>query len=134
MRAYEFINEARGKSRNGEKLSHNNMMATPSVHKVRDQGGYDRTYHLNRMGMAMAMADGRSKKAVHMEPSSFVEKYNTIHPYTEAEHNMLHQAMNTIPTDHKEVVNWSKSMEPDDTNRSSPMTGFSGYGKKKKKK
>ena len=50
-----------------------------------------------------------------------VEKYNTIHPYTEAEHNMLHQAMGAIPTDHQQVVPWSKSMEPDDTHKASPV-------------
>lgn len=133
MRASEFITEEHTKGHNGGKLSHNNAQATPSMHKVRDEGGYDRTYHLNRLGMAMAMADGKSKKPVDMESSSFVEKYNTIHPYTEAEHNMLHQAMGTIPTDHQEVVGWSKSVEPDDTNIGSPMKGFAGYGKKKKK-
>ena len=62
-----------------------------------------------------------------MDNASFVEKYNTAHPYTEEEHNMLHQAMKTIPTEHQEVVPWSKSMEMDDTNKTSPVSGFKGY-------
>ena len=33
------------------------------VIRMRDVGGYDRTYHLNRIMMAAAMADGRSRHA-----------------------------------------------------------------------
>lgn len=121
MRAHEFITEEHTKGHNSGKISHNAAKVSRSYHKVRDEGGYDRTYHLNRLGMAMAMADGSSKKPIDMESSSFVEKYNTIHPYTEQEHNMLHQAMGAVPTDHQEVVGWSKSEEPDDTHRVSPV-------------
>ena len=69
-----------------------------------------------------------------MDSASWTEKYNTVHPYTEEEHNMLHQAMKTVPTEHHEVVPFSKSMEPDDTHKSSPIQGFKGFGKSKKKK
>lgn len=116
MRAHEFINEAKE-----GKISKRAEQATRGTHKVRDDGGYDRTYHLNRLGMAMAAADGKSKNPVDMDSASWVEKYNTIHPYTEAEHNMLHQAMNTIPTEHHAVVPFSKSMELDSTNKTSPV-------------
>ena len=134
MRAHEFITEEITKGHNGGKISHNASQAVRSYHKVRDNGGYDRTYHLIRLGMAMAMADGSSKKPTDIDASSFVEKYNTIHPYTEQEHNMLHQAMGAVPTDHKSVVGWSKSQEPEDTHKSSPIKGFDGYRSKKKKK
>lgn len=116
MRAHEFIIE--GKE---GKLSKRAEKASPGTHRVRDDGGYDRTYHLNRLAMAMASADGKDKKAVPMDSSSFVEKYNTIHPYTEAEHNMLHQAMKTIPTEHQDVVPFKKSIELDSTNKVSPV-------------
>lgn len=116
MRAHEFINEsAEGK------VSKRAAQATKGMHKVRDAGGYDRTYHLNRLGMAMASADGKSKKPVDMDSASWVEKYNTIHPYTEEEHNMLHQAMKTVPTEHQATVPFSKSMELDSTNKTSPV-------------
>ena len=115
MRASEFINEAKG-----GKLSKRAEQAMPGTHKVRDAGGYDRTYHLNRLSMAMASADGQSKKPIDMDSASWVEKYNTVHPYTEAEHNMLHQAMKTIPTEHQATVPFSKSMELDSTNKTSP--------------
>jgi len=88
---------------------------------MRDVGGYDRTYHLNRIMMAAAIADGQSKKPVSMDASSFIEKYNVAFPYTDEEHMMVFQAMATIPTDGKELTKRSKSKEPDDTNKTSPM-------------
>lgn len=124
MRAHEFIFEADGK------IPKTAEQATKGTHRMRDVGGYDRIYHMNRMMMAMAQADGKSKKPVKMDSASYVEKYNTAHPYTEEEHNMLHQAMKTIPTDHKEIVPWSKSMEMDDTHKVSPIKGFKGYARK----
>ena len=128
MRAHEFINE----NKNGP-VPKNADQASTGVHKTRDVGGYDRIYHMNRMGMAMAMADGKSKNKVDMDGGSWVEKYNTIHPYSKEEDNMVHQAMKTVPTDHKASVA-RRSMEPDDTQKTSPIMGFSGYGEKPKKK
>jgi hypothetical protein len=123
MRAKEFVTEAEGK------MHSHAAAASNGTHKTRDKGGYDRTNHLNRLMMATAMADGKSKKPVSMDSASWVEKYNTVHPYTEEEHNMLHQAMATIPTEHKEVVPWGKSKEADDTHKVSPVTGFKGYAR-----
>lgn len=123
MRAKEFINEA---SKSG-KLHKNQVAATKGVFKARDVGGYDRTYHMNRMMMAMAMADGTSQDAVIMDYDSFAEKYNTIHPYTIEEYNMMVAAKKTIPTDFEEVVPYSKSKEAEDTNTKSITTGFKGY-------
>ena len=123
MRANEFIAESEGK------MQHYASNASQGTHKTRDKGGYDRTNHLNRMMIAMAMADGRSKKAVDMDSASWVEKYNTAHPYTEEEHNMLHQAMATIPTEHEQVVPFSKSKESDDTHKTSPVQAFQGYAR-----
>jgi hypothetical protein len=123
MRAQEFIIEGEGK------MHKHAAAASQGTHKTRDKGGYDRTNHLNRLMMATAMADGKSKKPVDMDSASWIEKYNTAHPYTEEEHNMLHQAMATIPTEHKEVVPFSKSQEADDTHKISPVIGFKGYGR-----
>lgn len=121
MRASEFLSEGEGK------IPEEAEQATKGTHKVRDVGGYDRVYHMNRLMMAMAQADGKSKKPVGMDSSSYVEKYNTAHPYTEEEHNMLHQAMKTVPTEHQEIVPWSKSSEMEDTHKVSPVKGFKGY-------
>jgi hypothetical protein len=87
---------------------------------ARDVGGYDRVYHMNRLMMAMAMADGRSTDKVDSHPDTWFEKYNTLHPYTEAEHNMVKAAMKTIPTDGHEIIKDHRSIEPNDVNKSSP--------------
>lgn len=121
MRAKEFIVEGKGT------MPKHAEQATQGTHKVRDKGGYDRTYHLNRMMMAMASADGRSKKPVKMDSSSYVEKFNTAHPYTEEEHNMIHQAMATVPTEHEEIAAFGKSSEMSDTHKTSPISAFKGY-------
>lgn len=127
MRANEFISEDRkGKIPGG----HDNSM--PGAHIVRDNGGYDRTNHMNRMMMAMACHDGKSKNAIprnQMDPASWVEKYNTAHPYTKEEDNMIHGAMKTIGADAHHVVSDHRSIETPDTHKVSPVTAFKGYGR-----
>jgi hypothetical protein len=124
MRAHEFLTEAEGKPH-----PHHSSVSQ-GIFKTRDIGGYDRIYHMNRLWMAMAMADGKSQDAVEMDSASFAEKYNTVHPYTEEEYNMFVAATKTIPTDKKDVVPYSKSQEPDDTNKTSLVKPFKGYKKK----
>ena len=53
MRASEFLIEKRI-----GKIGNRRQAATRGLHKFRDQGGYDRTYELNRVMMAAACADG----------------------------------------------------------------------------
>ena len=124
MRASEFLTEGEGK------MHDHHAQATQGVYKSRDIGGYDRIYHLNRLMMAMSMADGKSQDAVDMDNASFAEKYNTVHPYTEEEYNMFISATKTIPTDKKNVVPYSKSKEPKDTNTTSLVKPFKGYKRK----
>jgi hypothetical protein len=118
MRAKEFINEAEGK------IHPDFAKATQGVTRMRDVGGYDRTYHLNRIWMAAAMADGKSGKAVDIDTASWSEKYNVAIPYTDAEHLMVMAAMATIPTDGQELQKRSKSVEPDDTYTISPVNNW----------
>lgn len=120
MRAHEFLTEGDGK------MHKHQEDVTSGVFKSRDVGGYDRIYHMNRLWMAMAMADGKSQDAVDMDAASFAEKYNTVHPYTEEEYNMFVAATKTIPTDKKDVVPYSKSKEPEDTNKKSLVIANKG--------
>jgi hypothetical protein len=120
MRAREFIKEARG---DGLVPAHLKQAAHGAI-RSRDVGGYDRTYHLNRLWMAAAMADGKSKRPVDMDAASFVEKYNVAFPYSDLEHLMLLQAMATIPTDSKELIKRGKSEEPKDTYTVSPVNNW----------
>ena len=87
--------------------------------KFRDVGGYDRTYHLNRIMMAAAMADGTGEP-VKMDQASWIEKYNSARPYTEAEHNMMKTAFKTIDSDYIHTEKDHKSKETPDTNIKSP--------------
>ena len=127
MRAQEFVTEGFSE-RPKAKMHPNHEDATPGTHLSRDPGGYDRIYHLNRLMMAAACADGKNKKAIPgVDASSWYQKYNTIHPYTDVEHNMIHQAMATVPTDGGEIVKNRRSLESDDVHRVSPVKGFKGY-------
>lgn len=116
MRAKEFIIETApdGKIKDSDKDAHTGMW------RMRDIGGYDRTYHLNRFMMAMAMADG-SGKAVDMDASSWAEKFNIAHPYTPEEHNMVRAAMATIPTDGEQLSDDLMSHETKDIQKISPL-------------
>lgn len=125
MRAHEFLSESSGDG----KIHTNHEQASTGMVRSRDVGGYDRIYHMNRMWMAMAMADGKSQDAVEMDSASFAEKYNTVHPYTEEEYNMFVSASKTVPTDKKTLIPYSKSQEPTDTNVKSLVVGFKGYEK-----
>jgi len=120
MRAKEFVSEAKP----GGKIPKDLEDKSQGAIRMRDTGGYDRIYHMNRIGMAAAMADGSSKKPVDMDSSSFVEKYNVAFPYTDAEELMMFQAMATIPTDGTELAKRSKSKESDDTNITSPVADW----------
>ena len=124
MRANEFLSEGSGK------IHKHHAHVSPGIMRSRDVGGYDRTYHLNRMMMAMAMSDGMSQDAVDMDYDSFAEKYNTVHPYTEQEYNMFVSASKTIPTEKQTIVPYSKSQEPEDTNTKSAVVSFKGYKRK----
>lgn len=89
--------------------------------RFRDKGGYDRTYNLNRIMMAAAMADGRTEKPVDMDQASFVEKFNLARPYSEAEHNMMKQAFNTVDSEYNHTETDHRSREDDDVHRQSPV-------------
>ena len=116
MRAKEFLSEINNGKGFETKLDpdHSNVMKGAS--RSRDVGGYDRVYHMNRLMMAMAMADGMSTGPIKSAHSTWFEKYNTMHPLTQEEDNMIRAAMKTVPTDGKHVSNYSKSKEADGAN------------------
>jgi hypothetical protein len=122
MRASEFIAEAKETPIPGHA---ENQMQTAI--RARDVGGYDRTYWLNRFGMAVAKADGKSRKAVDSPSSSWNEKYNTLHPYSKEEVNMVHQALATVPNEGKKMISNHASEEKPDTHKVSPVKAFKGY-------
>ena len=91
------------------------------VYLARDVGGYDRVYHMNRLWMAMACADGKSAKATKSPASGWSEKYNTIHPFSDADNLKIQSALKTVPSDHGHIGKNHKSKEYDDINKVSPV-------------
>jgi hypothetical protein len=91
------------------------------VYLARDVGGYDRVYHMNRLWMAMACADGKSAKATSSPASGWSEKYNTIHPFSDADDLKIQSALKTVPSDHGHIGKDHKSKEYNDINKVSPV-------------
>jgi hypothetical protein len=115
MRAREFMAEAAA-----AKISKRNSQATRGLDKFRDPDGYDRIYELNRIMMAVAATDGDVDPLVSKE--SWSGRYNTAHPYTEAEQKMLEKAYKAIGSEHHDLNNGNmKSQELESTNKKSPV-------------
>lgn len=126
MRANEFITE-----RKIAKPTKRQSQSTTGLSKFRDPGGYDRTYELNRVMMATACADGTTPLALDAETWS--GRYNTAHPYTQIEADMLKQAFKAVGSDAKDLNHGdNRSLELDTTNSTSPVLGFKGFKSKKK--
>jgi hypothetical protein len=99
------------------------------MHKFRDPGGYDRTYELNRIMMAVASADGTTPLEIDAETWS--GRYNTAHPYTDIESKMLKQAYKAVGSDMEDLNHGDdESEELPDTNTQSIAKPFKGYKRK----
>ena len=121
MRAREFVMEQhRGRMRRVA------QQAMPGTWRFRDSG-IDRAYNLNRVMMAAACADGQSTRPVDMDSSAWNDRYNTAHPYTEAEHRMMQQAFGAVDTEYDHAVADHSSREHPGVNKTSPIQGFQGY-------
>jgi hypothetical protein len=129
MRAIEFITEAKRRG----KLTKRQDQSTVGVNLFRDPDGYDRTYELNRMMMAVACANGDGSP-LNVDAESWIGKDNSAQPYTKLEQDMLKQAAKAIGSKLKDPNKGDlRSMELDSTNKISPVLGFKGFGKPKKK-
>jgi len=125
VRAHEFISEG---TKGSVPKRHNK--AQPGAYKFTDNGT-DRTYHLNQIMKAVAMADGSSTKALKMDDESFAGKHNLAYPYSDLEHNMMQQAFNTVsPTHAKHMIKGRDSSELDSVNKTSPINPRRDYRKK----
>ena len=127
------INEIIVEGRDGKKPDRQTRADTGEW-QFRDDGGIDRQYNLNRVMMATAMADGVSEDAVDMPQSSWVEKFNVARPYTEQEHKMMKAAFKTVSSENYHTEKDHKSREPEDTNKTSPMSDRGWIKPKNKRK
>ena len=117
MKIKDIIIEAAGKIRDDA------AAASRGVTRFRDEDGIDRGNNLYRTMNAAACHDGKTQDAVSadkMDSASWIEKYNTAHPYTEAEHNMVKGALKTMGSVSDDPVPFSKSAETTDVHKVSP--------------
>jgi hypothetical protein len=122
MRASEFLIE-----KQVGKIGNRRQAGTRGLTKFRDIGGYDRTYELNRVMMAVAMADG-SGKPLDLDTESWSGRYNTAHPYTDEEAAMLKQALRATGSETQDLNSGdNRSQEVESTHTHSPVVAFKGY-------
>jgi hypothetical protein len=122
MRASEFLIE----KHNG-KIGQRRQASTRGLTKFRDIGGYDRTYELNRVMMAVACADG-TNTPLDLDTESWAGRYNTAHPYTDEEAAMLKQALRATGSEQHDLNHGdNRSLELPSTNTTSPIKSFKGY-------
>jgi hypothetical protein len=124
MRAKEFISE----SKKG-KISNRHRQSTKGLNVfAKTNNNFDRQYDLNRLMMAVACTDGISPIDINSE--SWIGKYNSAHPYTKEEQDMLNIAYKTVGLVHKDLNNGDlNSQELTDTNVTSVIKPFKGYKK-----
>jgi hypothetical protein len=122
MRAFEFLIEKRV-----GKIGTRRQTATRGLTKFRDHGGYDRTYELNRVMMAVARADGTGAP-LDLDTESWAGRYNTAHPYTDEEAAMLKQALKATGSETHDLNSGdNRSQELESTHTHSPLVAFQGY-------
>lgn len=80
--------------------------------------GFD--YNFNRVGMAVAMADG-SKDGLDIDDRTWFHHDNVAVPYTDQEAKMFDQAFKAVKTVVNPVVKDHKSSEPNHVNNVSPV-------------
>jgi len=122
VRAHEFLIE-----KQIGKIGNRRQAGTRGLTKFRDFGGYDRTYELNRVMMAVACADG-SGKPLDLDSESWAGRYNTAHPYTDEEAAMMKQALKATGSETHDLNSGdNRSQELESTHTESPVVAFKGY-------
>ena len=119
MRAHEFVIEGKGK------ITKRHQSATRGLN-VFSSTTFDRLYDFNRVMMAAAATDGLSTPDIDSE--SWHGKYNTAHPYTQEEQNMMKQAYKAAGIKNRDINHGDlDSEEPPGGNDKSPVVAFRGY-------
>ena len=80
--------------------------------------GFD--YNFNRVGMAIAMADGSGKK-LNIDDRTWFHHDNVAVPYTEVEAKMFDQAFNSVKTVVNPILTDHGSKEPNHVHIVSPV-------------
>lgn len=121
MRAREFIAEQDGK------IGTRRQAATVGLNTFGDSERTNSDYTLNRVMMAVAMADG-TDATIDMDEKSWVGKKRAAFPYTQVEQQMLKQAYKAAGAVYQDLNKGDlDSEEHPAVNTTSPMQGFKGY-------
>ena len=121
MRAQEFITEQDGK------IGKRRQVATVGLNLFSDAERTSSDYTLNRVMMAVAMADG-SDAPIKMDSKSWVGKKRAAFPYTEIEQQMLKQAFKAAGANYTDLNHGDlDSEELASNNTQSPVKPFRGY-------
>ena len=121
MRAQEFITEQDGT------IGKRRQVATVGLNLFSDAERTSSDYTLNRVMMAVAMADG-SDAPIKMDSKSWVGKKRAAFPYTEIEQQMLKQAFKAAGANYTDLNHGDlDSEELASTNTQSPVKPFRGY-------
>ena len=124
MRAQEFLIEKRT-----GKIGKRRQVGTRGLSKFRDPAGFDRIYELNRFMMAVATADG-TNAPLNLDTESWAGRFNTAHPYTDEEANMIKQALRATGSEHHDLNHGdNRSQELESTHTESPVVAFKGYAR-----
>lgn len=119
MRATEFITE----KRHG-KISKVDQTSSRGISIYGDEDHISGDYVSFKLGQAMAMADG-SGKNLDMDGVSWHGKHKTIHPYSELEQNMFHQAAKAVGANYKDINKGDiRSQELEGTHTVSPVANW----------
>jgi hypothetical protein len=111
MKISDIIVEGRG-TKLGVVPAHQEPVMGKTLN-FRDLGGFDRTHHLYRIMMACAMSDGKNlHELMKMDPLTWHSKYNTAHPYTEEEYNMVMHSIQAMGADWTQPVKSPRQEEP----------------------
>jgi hypothetical protein len=122
VRAQEFVAE----QKRGH-ISKRLQNATVGLHTFVDNDHADRTYELNRIMMAVAMADGTDAPVI-IDSESWAGRNDVAAPYTDVEDKMMHQAFKAVGSTHRDLNHGdTRSQELPAVNKTSPLVGFKGY-------
>jgi hypothetical protein len=122
MRYHEFMVEHKK-----GKISRRLQNATVGLHTFIDNEHMDRTYELNRIMMAAAMADG-TDNPIDIDSESWAGRNDIAAPYTEIEDRMMHQAFKAVGSEHRDLNRGdTRSQEHPDVYTASPIKAFKGY-------
>jgi len=116
MKIKDIIVEADGK------ISKRQQQGTVGLMKFKDPKNADRVYELNRVMMAVAVADGINPLIMRPDGESWVGRYDIAAPYTEEEQKMMIQAYEAIGSEFEDLNKGDlRSQELDSTHKTSPV-------------